>query len=137
MQGKSEKELAEYGKDYYYIRLQDFQGASFSGFPSTRTGSNSTSASVTSGARNYYRRQEPIGIETGGDLASSPSAIAARAQSPVAPGGEPAGPPPLAASYAILTYKTSSSNIPDNVFRTPPNNITDIVPTVCPALSFL
>jgi hypothetical protein len=33
-------------------------------------------------------------------------------------------------AYAVLSYKTSSNNIPGNVFTTAPNNLTDTMPIV-------
>jgi hypothetical protein len=62
-----------------------------------------------------------------GSSQGNPAGGAGGGPPPGGPGGPGGGP---LIGYGILTYKTSSSYIPDSVFQTPPNNLTDLIPIV-------
>lgn len=220
VEGKSEEELAAYGKDYYYIQMLDYQngpppgsgppassigrsapasrtvsGSGSSGvgpvtsssdiqsiqFPETAANSNleaPASISVNPNANNFAAQtsavvpahvgttqttvpypvnnqatptpstESPQNGPNFNDLTSTPvtprrqkkwrrqanavPSAAASASGPGGPGGPGGfGPPPaITAAYGVLTYKTSSGSVPDSVFVTAPNNLTDTMPIV-------
>jgi hypothetical protein len=117
-------------------------GPDFSDMVASSSPSQTSNSDESSNHFGHKRRRQgpPGGVGAGAGGAGRPPAgggggFPGGSGGPGGPGGPGGG--ASTPAYAVLTYKTSSGSVPQNVFTTPLNNLTDNVPNVFPLCCLL